>query len=290
MLTQHRRTFLLGLAALPSGIANAAGAMRVGCQTRAYGSPLPEPAKFFAALDGLKRAGYDGFETNYRSLEWAFADLVPARKRLAAAGVEMIGLHVGAGLYEPEKAAEESELVRRIAQGVRALGGKHLVLSGRQLPHAPNGRPDRDALDRKAKNLEKLGAVCNGLGVRLSYHNHTSEVQHGAEEIRYLLERTDPAVVSLLFDVGHVLHGEIDAAAFVREHASRLAGLHVRDVKGGEEVLIGTGTVDFRALGRALRDAGWSGWVIVEVNKRDDLASDDLVLRARKHLRQTMEI
>ena len=69
--------------------------IRVGCQTRAYGSPLPDPKNFFAALEGLKRAGYEGFETNFRSLEWGFADPGPAKKRLEETGVEMIGLHVG---------------------------------------------------------------------------------------------------------------------------------------------------------------------------------------------------
>ena len=42
--------------------------------------------------------------------------------------------------------------------------------------------------------------------------------------------------------------------------------------------------------GAALREADWSGWVIVEVNRRDDMSSDELVLKARNHLRQTMEI
>lgn len=286
----NRRNFLITLAALSGGRANSAERIRVGCQTRAYGSPLPDPAEFFAALDGLERAGYEGFETNYHSLEWAFEDPAPAKKRLASAGVEMIGLHAGVGLFEPEKAGEESELVRRIARGVRALGGEHLILSGRQLPLGADGSAERGALDRKAENLNRLGADCHQAGIRLSYHNHSSEVQHDAEEIRFILERTDAALVSLLFDVGHVLRAEIDVAAFVREQASRIAGLHVRDVKDGDEVLIGTGTVDFRALGQTLRDVAWPGWVIVEVNKRDDIASDELVLRARKHLRQTMEI
>lgn len=286
----HRRNFVFTLAAILGGPATAAPRVRVGCQTRAYGSPLPNPDEFFVALGGLRRAGYAGFETNYRSLEWAFDNPSPAKQRLAAVGVEMIGLHAGVGLYEQDKASEEFELVRRIARGVRSLGGEHVIVSGRRLPQRSDGRAEREALARKAENLNNLGEECRRLGIRLSFHNHAHEVQHDAEEIRFVLNRTDPGLVSLLFDAGHVLRAEIDVPAFIREHASRIAGLHVRDVKDGEEVLIGTGTMDFRALGKALRDTAWSGWVIVEVNKRDDFASDDLVLRARQHLRHTMEI
>lgn len=282
-----RRAFLAALAASPLA---AAGRIRVGCQTRAYGSPLPDPKDFFAALDGLRRAGYEGFETNFRSLEWAFDDPAPARKRLEAAGVEMIGLHVGAGLFEPEKAPTESALVERVARAASDLGGKHVIVSGRRLPERPDGRAEDSALDQKARNLEKLGARCRRMGVTLSSHNHTHEVQHDADEIRRLLARTDPDLVSLLFDVGHVHHDEVDVPAFVAEHAARIAGLHVRDVKDGDEVLIGTGKVDFEALGASLRRSSWSGWVIVEVNKRDDMPSDRLVVRAREHLRKTMEI
>jgi inosose dehydratase len=282
------RRACLALAAAP--LFAAGEKPRVGCQTRAYGSPIPDKAKLLGVLEDLKAAGYDGFETNFKSLEHSFDDPAPMRREIEARGVPLIGLHMGAGLFEPEKIADERAQVLRVARAVHALGGGHVIVSGRQLPTGPNGRVLPEALAAKAREADSLGAELRAMGVRLSIHNHTLEVAHDAAELRGLLAQTSPENVGLLFDIGHVLHNEVDIAAFVRENGPRITGLHVRDVRDGDEVLIGTGVVDFQALGKAIHETGWNGWVIVEVNPRKDMASRELVNRARKHLRNTMGV
>jgi inosose dehydratase len=282
------RRACLALAAAP--LVGAEGKVPVGCQTRAYGSPIPDQAKLLGVLEELKAAGYDGFETNFRSLEPSFDNPDPMRRAIEARGVPLIGLHLGAGLFDPKRIDDERAQILRSARAAKALGGEHVFVSGRQLPTVADGRVLPEALAAKAREADRLGAELRTMGVRLSIHNHTHEVANDAEELRRLLAQTTPENVGLLFDVGHVHHDEVDVAAFVRENLPRLAGLHVRDVKDGDEVLIGTGKVDFAALGAAIRESGWTGWVIVEVNRRNDISSRDLVNRARTHVRNTMEV
>ena len=282
------RRACLALAAAP--LLGAAGKVRVGCQTRAYGSPIPDKAKLLGVLEDLKAAGYDGFETNSRSLEHSFENPAPMRREIEARGVPLIGLHMGAGLFDPEKIDAERAMILRNADATKALGGGHVIVSGRQLPTGSDGHALEEAIAAKAREANRLGAELRAMGLRLSIHNHTHEVAHDAAELRRLLARTRAEDVGLLFDVGHVHHDEVDIAAFVREHGDRITGLHVRDVKGGDEVLIGTGKVDFEGLGAAIHETGWDGWVIVEVNRREDMPSRELVNRARKHLRNTMEV
>src|SRR5436309_12729606 len=57
----------------------AARRVRLGCQTRAWGSPLRDRTQLLAALADLHDLGYEGFETNFASLEASFADPQPAR-------------------------------------------------------------------------------------------------------------------------------------------------------------------------------------------------------------------
>ncbi|MEZ5393658.1 MAG: sugar phosphate isomerase/epimerase [Bryobacterales bacterium] len=271
--------------------ASAAGPKpRVGCQTRAYGSPIPDKAKLLAVLEDLKATGYDGFETNFRSLEHSFDNPAPMRREIEARGVPLIGMHMGASLFDAAKVAEERAQILRVAKAVKALGGGHVIVSGRQLPVGRDGHAEQAAIQAKAQEAESLGKKTRAMGVRLSIHNHTHEVANDGAEIRRFLELTTNENVGLLFDVGHVLHEEMDVARFVRANGKRISGLHVRDVKGGEEVLIGTGVVDFKGIGKAIRDTGWAGWVIVEVNPREDVPSRDLVERARRHLRKTMGV
>ena len=262
--------------------------MRVGCQTRAYGSPLPDKATFLAVLDDLRETGYVGFETNFRTLEHSFDHPVAMRREIERRGVEMIGLHVGAGLFEPEKIPEDRKLVERVARATAELGGKHVIVSGRRLPETADGRVERVAALEKATQLESLAKFCSALGVTLSSHNHTYEVRNDAEEIRLVLGNSEQ--VSLLFDVGHVHNDEVNVPEFVAEHSARIAGLHLRDVQDGDEVMIGTGKVDFAAIGRSLRRKSWRGWLIVEINKRDDVPSREMVTRVRAHLRKTMKV
>ena len=264
--------------------------MRVGCQTRAYGSPITDKAKLLAVLEDLKAAGYEGFETNFRSLEHSFDDPSPMRREIEARGVPLIGLHLGAGLFDPKTLDREREQILRSARATKALGGEHVIVSGRQLPAGKDGHASREASAAKAREAERIGAELRAIGVRLSIHNHTHEVAHNAEELRRLLDETTQENVGLLFDVGHVHHGEVDVTAFVREHGPRITGLHVRDVKNGDEAPMGAGIVDFAALGDAIRQIGWSGWVIVEVNERNDMPGRELVNRARAHLRKTMGV
>ena len=284
-----RRT-LLSTALAPVVSRAATPKVQVGCQTRAYGSPIPDRGRFLGVLDDLAELGYEGFETNYRSLEHSFDDPAPMRREFEKRGVELIGLHLGVGLFDPEKIAGEQEQILRIAKAVHGLGGKHIILSGRRLPTETAGRATRAALASKARELNRAGRSCRDLGVRVSFHNHRHELAHNAEEITYMLAETDPDLVSLVLDVGHPFPPRLPATEFVYQYPNRIAGFHLRDTKAGKEVMIGSGDFDFAALGKAIRRTGWLGWLIVEVNRREDISSRDLVEKCRNHLRQTMKV
>ena len=124
----------------------------------------------------------------------------------------------------------------------------------------------------------------------MSFHNHRHELAHGAEEITFVLAETDLNLVSLVLDVGHPFLPRLPVTALVYQYPNRIAGFHLRDTKAGKEVMIGSGDFDFAALGKAIRRTGWLGWLIVEVNKREEISSRDLVKKCRNHLRQTMKI
>lgn len=282
-----RRAAIAALTAAP--LFSAERKIRVGCQTRAYGSPLTDRDKLLAVLDDLEAAGYEGFETNYRSLEAHFNNPAPMRAEIERRGVGLIGLHLGAGLFDPANIEAERELLFRVARGTKALGGDHVIMSGRELPVRADGSVEPAALAAKIREANRLGRELAEMGVRFAIHNHQHEVAHDGAELRELLAATETSV-SLLFDVGHVLHHEMDVPNFIREQGDRIAGLHLRDVGGGKEVLIGTGEVQFSAIADALCETAWQGWLILELNEHGGLSSRDLVERARGHVRKRMGV
>ena len=291
-MTLPRRDFLAtALTTALAPLLNAApGQIRVGCQTRAYGSPIPDRDKFLAALSDLGKLDYEGFETNYRSLEHSFMQPHAMRHEFGKRGMEMMGLHVGAGFFDPTKILNEHKLIHRIAGAVKEFGGGHIVASGRALPKQADGRATPGSLHSKSVELNAAGETCRRFGLRLSFHNHRHELVHDAEEIRTVLDATDPELVSLLLDVGHPFPAKWPVPRLVREYGDRIAGFHLRDTADGDEVMFGKGEFDFAELGNVLRETNWKGWLILEVNRRDDISSRDLVEHCRKHIRDTMQV
>src|SRR5690625_925290 len=57
------------------------------------------------------------------------------------------------------------------------------------------------------KGLEQAGDYCNSLGMELVYHHHAATVIEKENEITELMDRTNPDLVSLLFDTGHAFYG-----------------------------------------------------------------------------------
>ncbi|MBL8210548.1 MAG: sugar phosphate isomerase/epimerase [Bryobacterales bacterium] len=270
MPQQWTRRTLLGTLATSAGFAKSR--MRAGCQTRCYGSPIRDKQKLLAVLEDLAAAGYEGFETNFASLEHSFDDPKQMVKEMAARGMKLIGLHAAPKFAIPA----EVEKAKRIARAIAELGGGHFVCS-------TSGEIDAAATDQ-------FGEYCRSVGVRLCLHNHLKELENGGQVMRAALEQTQPANVSAMFDLSYFSDAGLSAPEWMTKYARRIAGVHVRDHRDGKEVLLGEGKLQAREIGEALQKADWSGWVILEMNTRPDLSSREVVTRGRKFLREQMGV
>src|SRR5207244_10906297 len=102
-------------------------------------------------------------------------------------------------------------------------------------------------------------------------------------EIDALMMRTDPALVGLCLDTGHLTYGGGDPVEALRAYNERVWHVHLKDcdadvarraradgwdyhqaLSHGIFCELGRGTVDFRSLVADLRRQGYSGWMVVE--------------------------
>jgi inosose dehydratase len=121
--------------------------------------------------------------------------------------------------------------------------------------------------------------------VRLAFHHHMGTVVQTEEEIDRLMARTD-ADVGLLLDTGHLVFAGGDPVAVARRHGARIVHVHCKDVRAevlaaalradrsflqavldGVFTVPGDGAIDFAAVLRALRLAGYAGWLVVEAEQ-----------------------
>ena len=248
---------------IPAGI-------RFGVQLNAF--PI-NPRHFESFLDTLqvvKQIGYQGFESSFRNVSAQFANPAPARRSIEQTGLTFLGIHIffPDSMYDKSTHIAAPSVYEPVARGGVALGAKHLILSG-----APATTPDQ--LKAKIEGLNTAGRFAQSVGITLAFHN-----EHWVpEEIEALYTQTDPSLVHFLFDAGHAYHGGANVPAFIRAHAHRIIGFHLRDFRNGRLVTLGTGTFPLAEVAATIKQIGWKGWVENEEERDDHSQNGAAVIR-----------
>ena len=249
----------------------------LGCQTNAWPIDPRNFANVLAIIQKIKNYGYDGFETGFANVQGQFDRAAEAKRQIDAIGARFFGVHIFLMQYDPATHIAPPDLYERVAAGGAKLGAQRLILSG-----APP--PDEAGRKRKADALNRAGTFASKLGLKLAYHNHGPEMEHNNAEIEFLMRETDPAKVLFLLDAGHAFEVGADVPTFIRRHHARLTGMHLRDYKNGEQVPLGSGDFPLRAVAEAVRQTGWTGWVLNEEERLTSKPGDSAVKPARDAL------
>ncbi len=159
---------------------------------------------------------------------------------------------------------------------------------------------------RLADGLNEMGRRAVKKGMTLTYHHHMGTGVQTAEEIDRLLTLTEPGLLSLLFDTGHLTFAGVDPAAVLRRHVRRIRHVHLKDVRPkvlervrpegwsflravreGVFTVPGDGGIDFAPLFRALSEAGYAGWMVVEAEQDPAKANPlEYAIKARGYIRE----
>ena len=131
-----------------------------------------------------------------------------------------------------------------------------------------------------ARQANAIGKeVLETTGLQVGVHPHLGSLVQHRDDIRRVMDTTDPRYFNLCPDVGHLAGGGMDPTEIVKTYASRVIHLHLKDWKrpvpgqlsGFAE--LGTGEVDFPALVRELKTIGFHGWADVELDGAIDPAA-----------------
>ncbi|MBI4910204.1 MAG: sugar phosphate isomerase/epimerase, partial [Acidobacteria bacterium] len=202
----------------------------------------------------------------------------------------LIGLHAAPRLSSNESIAAETAKALRIVRATKALGGSLLIASSSGVPRDASGVINRAVLDVYTKNLDRFGGQCREEGIRLAVHNHAKELANAGEELHAVMAACDARNVGALMDVSFFVEAGLPPHDFIRKYAPRVAGIHLRDMKDGKEVEVSQGNLNLPALADALRDSLRAGWVILEMNKREDQTSKEMITRNRARMKQHLGV
>lgn len=148
------------------------------------------------------------------------------------------------------------------------------------------GRAPRLSPEEWRGLMENVRAVCrraNSYGVRPVIHPHAGSCIEFEDEIAAVVRDIPYDIAGLCLDTGHLYYSGMNPAAFLRTYADRLDYVHFKDVNEtvyrevlGEHIRffdgcgkgamcpIGTGSLDYPGIKRALEDIGYSGYITIE--------------------------
>ena len=181
------------------------------------------------------------------------------------------------------------------------MGAKVIVVS--EQGHGIQGQMDTPVLTKKhifneeewkllASGLEELGRIAAEKDMKIVFHHHMGTGIQTFEEIDKLMELTDPSLVNLLFDSGHLTFSDVDPEAVLKKYISRIKHVHLKDirkevlgrvkaenmsflkaVKAGVFTIPGDGMINFEPLFKILDENNYEGWFIVEAEQDPALAN-----------------
>ncbi|MCY0900385.1 MAG: myo-inosose-2 dehydratase [Firmicutes bacterium] len=139
--------------------------------------------------------------------------------------------------------------------------------------------------DNVINGLQEAGRLCAARGLRLAYHPHLGTNIESYPEIVRLLEETDPALVGLTLDTGHLYVAGVDPVRIIHDFSERILHVHLKSVRadgmtryhsgtgflnavrGGLFTVPGDGVIDFVPILRALHDIQFDGWCVIEAEQ-----------------------
>ncbi|HIE6629597.1 TPA: myo-inosose-2 dehydratase [Bacillus luti] len=160
--------------------------------------------------------------------------------------------------------------------------------------------------DKLAKGLHHLGKLAQEKGLHIVYHHHMGTGVQTTTEIEKLMDMTDPELVSLLFDTGHLVFSGEEPLNILKKYLHRIKHVHLKDirqevvdavkknelsflqaVKNGAFTVPGDGVIVFDEVFTILANSDYKGWFVVEAEQDPALANPfEYALKARRFIQE----
>jgi inosose dehydratase len=251
-------------------------------------------SEYGSVLDEIAASGFAGTELG----DWGFMPVDPQAlaRELAQRSLDLVGAFVPVALSDPNAHHAGVQTALRTASLMRQAGFPQAVVVLADQTEGNIARIERAGRVKLADGLSPAQwevvaegatgiarAVREAHGLRTVFHPHCASFVETADEIDALMNRTDPSLLGLCIDTGHVTYGGDDPFAVYERHASRVWHVHFKDceplvaetarqerldyfaaVRRGVFCELGRGAVDFQRFVDALARHHYRGWVVVE--------------------------
>jgi sugar phosphate isomerase/epimerase len=242
---------LTGLGSSLAGCSSAKGKAAAanesfGLQLYTLRDVLPKDVK--GVLKQVADFGYkeiEGYEGSM-GLFWGMKN-TEFKKYLDDLGMKMVSSHCNWKENFEQKAAQAAEI------GMSYLFCPYL---------GPN--KELNFYKKAAEDFNKNGEIAKKAGIRFGYHNHDYSFKpvEGQLPQDVMMQNTSADTVDYEMDIYWVVAAGQDPIAWFKKYPNRFKLAHVKDRKGNESVVAGTGSIDFPSILKEGQKQGLKHFII----------------------------
>ncbi len=269
---------------------------------------------FEQCIDEMALAGFEGCEVGNKFPR----DPATLKKYLGLRNLKIASAWFSS-FFTVNEAEKTIERFVKHRDFLHAMGSKVIVVSesGRSVQgkietplHSNKPVFSEEEWEKLVNGLHELGKLAAEKDMKIVYHHHMGTGVQTFEEITKLMELTDPKLVSLLVDTGHMVFAGGDPVELIKKFGDRVKHVHFKDirkeimkksiqedmsflksVKLGVFTVPGDGMIDFVPIINALNNIDYKGWIIVEAEQDPKMAPPlEYAKKAREYLREKAKL
>jgi len=255
---------------------------------------------FEQCIRQMHETGYEGCEVGSkfpRNSETLLAALKPYNLKIAS---QWFSSYFTAN----RNPKETIDAFKKHINFLKSVGATVIVVS--EQGHSVQGNMDTPLFENKPtllekdwdnlkEGLEKIGKIAQNNDMKIAYHHHMGTVVQSRIEIDKLMKKTDPNLVYLLADTGHIFYAGGDPKDLIKDYIDRIVHIHLKDVRSkivkkvqkeklsflqsvklGAFTVPGDGDIDFKPIFDLIGNSNYTGWLVVEAEQDPHIADPKL--------------
>ena len=233
--------------------------MKIGYQTLTWANyykdySVEEP------IHQIKEAGFEGIEFIEPIEKLGKADFL--QSILSEIGLKPVSLSCGLNM-DPNDTSDIEETKSRVDFAGK-LGIENMMLCGGWL--ADGIKKEENSYKILGDKLNMCCEYASGLNMNIAFHPHKNTIVETREDIERLLEFTDKT--KLCVDIAHLAACGSNPAEVIKRFGKIITYIHLKDwdVELDDFVELGKGEVDITKCLSVLKEIGYKGWAVVELD------------------------
>lgn len=227
---------------------------------------------FYVTHGDTLKAASDIAEVGYEGIEVFDGDLADFEDNpdvlldhLKSLNLELVSVYCGANFIYADILDDELHRLKRSARLARQFGAKRLVVGGGAV--RADGPTDEDYA-KLAAGLDLVADIAEAEGLDATYHPHLGTIVERPDQLERLMPLTR---IGFCPDTAHLAAGGGDPAALIRKYQDRVRHVHLKDYVPEPFSFqpLGKGTLDFTDILHAIKESGYSSWLMVELDNYD---------------------